>query len=353
MGKLPGDARFKNTVMIGSRLKRGEQVPTSRVDQACMKTTVLRIGILPRLPNGPTWPAGTTVPSAPVPAPVLSHPLPDRDRLALANPGSTLHLTDRGIHSSEVKALQQRLKELGFHPGGVDGYFGPETAVSVQLFQQARGLLPTGFIDARTRTELDRPVGEVLAAAWRPSVDVTKLDFPLTADQIADSVGAPRRNVRANWPLLQEACARLGVTDRQALLVLVAISLRESGMRPILEYASGEDYEGRVRGLGNDRLGDGPRYKGRGYIQLTGRANYRHYGQKLGFPLEKDPDLALRGDVAALVAVRYWQDRGVVSAARRGDWRSANRAVAGDDTGYTVMMKNLARLQAAIARQGL
>lgn len=319
-----------------------------------MSTTVLRIGALPSWPAWPSWPAGAVAPPSaiPDPSPISAPRSPERDRLDLGTSSASLHLTDRNVHSAEVKALQRRLNELGFHPGGADGYFGPETVVSVQLFQQSRGLVPTGFIDARTRAELDRLPGGPSPVSWRPAVDVSKLDFPLTADQIADAVGAPRRNIRANWPLLQEACARLGVTDRNALLALVAISLRESGMRPILEYASGEAYEGRVRGLGNDRPGDGPRYKGRGYIQLTGRANYRHYGQKLGFPLEKDPDLALRGDVAALVAVKYWLDRGVVSAARRGDWRAANRAVAGGDTGHTIMMRNLARLQAAIARQG-
>ena len=61
--------------------------------------------------------------------------------------------------------------------------------------------------------------------------------------------------------------------------------------------------------LGNTEVGDGERYRGRGYIQLTGRDNYRRAGQALGLPLEANPDLAARPDVAAVVAVWYWKNR--------------------------------------------
>lgn len=61
--------------------------------------------------------------------------------------------------------------------------------------------------------------------------------------------------------------------------------------------------------LGNVKPGDGARYHGRGYIQLTGRDNYRRAGEALGLPLEKHPELAERPDVAARIAVWYWQNR--------------------------------------------
>ena len=61
--------------------------------------------------------------------------------------------------------------------------------------------------------------------------------------------------------------------------------------------------------LGNTEVGDGERYKGRGFIQLTGRDNYRRAGDALGLPLEANPDLAARPDVAAKVAVWYWKNR--------------------------------------------
>jgi putative chitinase len=55
--------------------------------------------------------------------------------------------------------------------------------------------------------------------------------------------------------------------------------------------------------LGNTKPGDGARYFGRGYVQLTGRANYEHAGAQLDLPLEDEPDLALKPDVAAKIMV--------------------------------------------------
>jgi predicted chitinase len=65
----------------------------------------------------------------------------------------------------------------------------------------------------------------------------------------------------------------------------------------------------KARALGNVKPGDGVRYKGRGYIQLTGRYNYRRAGQALGLPLEQKPELVERPDVAAKVAVWFWKQR--------------------------------------------
>lgn len=61
--------------------------------------------------------------------------------------------------------------------------------------------------------------------------------------------------------------------------------------------------------LGNIHPGDGLRYKGRGFIQLTGRYNYKKAGEALGLPLEQQPELVERPDVAAKVAVWFWGQR--------------------------------------------
>ncbi len=64
------------------------------------------------------------------------------------------------------------------------------------------------------------------------------------------------------------------------------------------EIASGAAYEGR-KDLGNTQKGDGVRYKGRGYVQLTGRANYRKYGPVAGADFENNP---------TIVATKYFAD---------------------------------------------
>jgi putative chitinase len=65
----------------------------------------------------------------------------------------------------------------------------------------------------------------------------------------------------------------------------------------------------KAKTLGNVKKGDGARYKGRGYIQLTGRYNYKRAGQALGLPLEAQPELVEKPEVAAKVAVWFWQSR--------------------------------------------
>jgi putative chitinase len=64
----------------------------------------------------------------------------------------------------------------------------------------------------------------------------------------------------------------------------------------------------KAKELGNLTPGDGERYCGRGYVQLTGRANYAKAAAALGLPLVEDPDLALRPDVAAQVMRRGMQE---------------------------------------------
>lgn len=80
------------------------------------------------------------------------------------------------------------------------------------------------------------------------------------------------------------------------------------GFTRLEEIGGGKKYEGR-EDLGNTEPGDGERYKGRGFIQLTGRANYRDFGELIGVDLENNPELASDPEIAAQIAVAYWNNR--------------------------------------------
>jgi hypothetical protein len=93
----------------------------------------------------------------------------------------------------------------------------------------------------------------------------------------------------------------------------------ESGEgRYLEEIHDGSNYEGRTD-LGNTQPGDGKRFKGRGYIQITGRANYKFYGPKVGVPdATENPQKLADPKIAAKVALAYWMERVNRGAAKKG-----------------------------------
>jgi len=97
---------------------------------------------------------------------------------------------------------------------------------------------------------------------------------------------------------------------------------------PIEEYADGSAYEGRAD-LGNVQPGDGKRYKGRGLIQLTGRANYSKFGLMTGLDLINHPELLLILENSIKVFVAYFKNRQVDVAASHADWFTVRKLVNG------------------------
>ena len=70
-----------------------------------------------------------------------------------------------------------------------------------------------------------------------------------------------------------------------------------------------KNFNEKAEDLGNDTRGDGARYKGRGYIQITGKDNYRRVGKRIGVDLVKNPELAEKPEIAAKIAIMYWKLR--------------------------------------------
>lgn len=101
-------------------------------------------------------------------------------------------------------------------------------------------------------------------------------------------------------------------------------------------------YEGRAD-LGNTHPGDGRRYAGRGVFQLTGRANYRTVGNRLGLDLENSPELAAEPAISLLIACDYWRSRKINPMADADDITRVTRAINGGINGIEDRMKKLAR----------
>ena len=124
--------------------------------------------------------------------------------------------------------------------------------------------------------------------------------------------------------LLHRTAKQAGIRGVELAQFLAQCFHESAGFKRMKEYASGAAYEGR-RDLGNIYRGDGIRYKGRGFIQVTGRDNYRRAGAALGLPLEDNPELASRPDVAARIAIWYWKSRVQPNVSNFNDTRAVTR----------------------------
>ena len=85
--------------------------------------------------------------------------------------------------------------------------------------------------------------------------------------------------------------------------------------------------------LGNTKPGDGWRYRGSGFMQLTGRENFRERGRMLKLPLEEQPELARTPGPGFSAAIAYWRAREINGAADRNDLVQVRRLVNGGTNG--------------------
>lgn len=110
----------------------------------------------------------------------------------------------------------------------------------------------------------------------------------------------------SHLPFLEAAMAKGSITTPVRIACFVAQLAHESGeYRYMEELADGAAYEGR-EDLGNLQPGDGPRFKGHGPMQITGRANHRACGQWLGIDAEANPRLLTLPQYGTAAAVWFW-----------------------------------------------
>ena len=136
---------------------------------------------------------------------------------------------------------------------------------------------------------------------------------------------------------------------RQAAF-LAQVMHETGGFMWLEELASGQAYEGR-KDLGNTESGDGRKFKGRGLIMITGRANYTSAGADLGLDLVNNPERAAEPATAARVAAWFWTKKGLNSLADEGKFDSITRKINGGLNGKADRDKLFARAKQVLGAQ--
>lgn len=116
---------------------------------------------------------------------------------------------------------------------------------------------------------------------------------------------------------------------KKTMTIEYARSITEQGTQAVGNFI----YGGRVD-LGNYAVNDGYKYRGRGIIQLTGKKNYKFYGEKLGLDLVNNPDMAKEPYVACNIACCYWRIKGISAYAREGNVIAVTRKINGGLNGF-------------------
>jgi peptidoglycan hydrolase-like protein with peptidoglycan-binding domain len=278
-------------------------------------------GQSPPLPDGTTLAATASTPSSP------SRPAELKLQDLLTN-NQTLTVTQAAKNRALIKQIQVRLRALKVLHDKADGLYGPNTKNAIERFARA----------------FELPLDQISPTFAKKLIEVQEV--PLMNDTsrwidvqtAAELMGAKLSDVETYLPPLIEKLEARGILNQPTLVAALAtISVETAGFQPINEWGGNsyfhEMYEGRSD-LGNTQPGDGVRFHGRGFVQITGRANYQHYGDKLGVPLVDNPELALDPDVAAGILVEYFWERSVDQRALAQDWQGVRRAVNGGLNGW-------------------
>jgi putative chitinase len=265
-------------------------------------------------------------------------------------------LLKKGSSGPDVLTLQTTLKQLGFDPHGVDGVFGSGCEGAVIAFQKAKGLTPDGIVGPNTMAALQGSAAiagaNVSAAAATASASVAPTtgtgSLTVTVGEVAKMFpGVPVKNIETNLPFVLDALNAAGLGDKDMILMALATIRAETGnFTPLSEFQSKFNtapggppfglYDNR-RDLGNQGPPDGANFKGRGYIQLTGRSNYQIHGAAIGMgnQLITNPGLANQPDVAAKLLASFLKSKEaqIRAALKQNDLRTARKLVNGGSHG--------------------
>jgi peptidoglycan L-alanyl-D-glutamate endopeptidase CwlK len=245
---------------------------------------------------------------------------------------------EEGSDGADVTTLQTLLQQKGFPPGVIDGNFGPATEAALIGFQRSEGLTPNGIFDARTAQALGIPSENQPAPSAMPNVTVAVVAkmFPMT----------PIGHINANLPAVLVALVGANLTDVPIVLAALAtIRAETEGFVPISEGESrfntspqGQPFDlyDNRKDLGNQGPPDGASFRGRGYVQLTGRTNYTKFGPIVGVNnLVAQPEQANDPTIAAKILAAFIASKAtaIATALHENDLAAARRLVNGGSNG--------------------
>lgn len=211
-----------------------------------------------------------------------------------------------------------------------DGRCGPTTIEAIREFQRRvlAQFKPDGRIDPGGRT----------MAKLREGLPAFNAAASLTAPRLLGIMphGEPAKIARFAPMIQLGMVARQIDTARRQAHFLAQIGHESMSLVFTEEIASGAAYEGRAD-LGNTQPGDGKRFKGRGLIQLTGRANYSEYGKDIGVDLTTNTAaaavVATDAKLAADVACWFWKKRKLNVQAEADDIIALTKKINGGTNG--------------------
>lgn len=177
--------------------------------------------------------------------------------------------------------------------------------------------------------------------------------MPLTAQQLLQTLPNARSQAGVFVSVLNVAMVRYQIIGPKRMAAFIAQIGHESGQLQYVREIWGPTaiqlrYEGRAD-LGNTVAGDGSKYRGRGLIQITGRANYAACGEALGIDLINHPELLEQPQYACLSAAWFWATKGLNTLADAGEFNTITRRINGGLNGLADRLKLWAKAREVLA----
>ncbi len=237
-----------------------------------------------------------------------------------------------GSEGEDVKKLQEKL--------GVDpvGKFGPKTDAAVKAWQAANGLTADGIVGAGTWSKMFGGAAPAAAAPAAPIANSGNLKLANLKGHIPDAVIA----------MIPDTASKFGINTPLRLAHFLAQCGHESGgfraTQENLNYSAkglmgifkkyfptealanayarqpakiASKVYGNRMGNGNEASGEGYKFRGRGYIQLTGKENYTAFGKAIGEDILSNPDV-VSSKYALLSAAWFFTKNGLHKMADSG-----------------------------------